>query len=110
MTSDKTCHAGRAPVERRVGHRTFNKENSVDANIILITCAIVMVINTFFAYRNSWVYDRRIELNRFENGTYVIQLYLDYTEMMNKWWVWDIEKLKVSNDGGKPQPAADKTL
>jgi len=69
----------------------------MDTNIILITCAIVMAINAFFAYRNSWVYDRRIELNRFENGTHVIQRYMDYTEMMNKWWVWDIEKLKVSN-------------
>ena len=69
----------------------------MDANIILITCAIVMVINAFFAYRNSWVYDRQIELNCFENGDHVLRRYLNYTEMMDRWWVWDIEKLKKPN-------------
>lgn len=69
----------------------------MDTTIILITCAIVMAINLFFAYRNSWVYDRRIELNRFESGEHVIRRYLNYQEMLNRWWIWDIEKLKVSN-------------
>ena len=50
----------------------------MDANIILITCAIVMVINVFMSYRNQWVFDRRTELNRFESGEHVITRYLDY--------------------------------
>lgn len=69
----------------------------MDATIILITCAVVMVINAFMAYRNSWVFDRRTELNRFEGNVHVIKQYVDYGTMMNKFWVWDIEKLKVPN-------------
>jgi hypothetical protein len=69
----------------------------VDANIVLITCAIVMVINVFMLYRNLWVFERRNELNRFEGGVHIILQYVDYGTMMNKFWVWDIEKLKVSN-------------
>ena len=82
----------------------------MDANVILITCAIVMVINIFMAYRNSWVFYQRNKLNRFEGGAHVIHQYVDYSTMMNKFWVWDIEKLKVSNVQIEARPASGASL
>lgn len=47
--------------------------------------------------RNSWVFERRTELNRFENGEHVILSYADYDTMMRKFWIWDVEKFKLPN-------------
>ena len=67
----------------------------MDSDIILITCVIILVIDALYAIRNQWVYNRRMELNRFENGVHLIKYYLDYHEMMDHWWIWDVEKLKL---------------
>ena len=47
--------------------------------------------------RNLWVFNRRIELNRFENGIHVIENYADYDTMIRKFWTWDVEKFKLPN-------------
>lgn len=47
--------------------------------------------------RNSWVFNRRTELNRFENGIHVIENYADYDTMIRKFWIWDVEKFKLPN-------------
>lgn len=47
--------------------------------------------------RNSWVFNRRTELNRFENGIHVIKNYTDYDTMIRKFWIWDVEKFKLPN-------------
>jgi hypothetical protein len=47
--------------------------------------------------RNSWVFNRRIELNHFENGIHVIENYADYDTMIRKFWIWDVEKFKLPN-------------
>ena len=47
--------------------------------------------------RNSWVFNRRTELNRFENGIHVIHNYADYDTMIRKFWIWDVEKFKLPN-------------
>ena len=47
--------------------------------------------------RNLWVFNRRIELNRFENGIHVIKNYADYDTMIRKFWIWDVEKFKLPN-------------
>ncbi len=47
--------------------------------------------------RNLWVFNRRIELNRFENGIHVIENYADYDTMIRKFWIWDVEKFKLPN-------------
>jgi hypothetical protein len=46
----------------------------------------------FAQYRNIWVYNQRIKLIHTSFDTY--DDYLSYNEMMHKFWVWDIEKLK----------------
>ena len=45
--------------------------------------------------RNLWVFNRRTELNRFENGIHVIENYADYDTMIRKFWIWDVEKFKL---------------
>jgi hypothetical protein len=47
--------------------------------------------------RNEWVFERRVELNRFEDGVHVIRQYADYNTMLLRFWVWDIEKFKTPN-------------
>ena len=47
--------------------------------------------------RNLWVFNRRIELNRFENGIHVIKNYADYDTMIRKFWTWDVEKFRLPN-------------
>lgn len=47
--------------------------------------------------RNLWVFNRRTELNRFENGIHVIENYADYDTMIRKFWIWDVEKFKLPN-------------
>ena len=47
--------------------------------------------------RNKWVLDRRTELNRIEGGVHVIREYADYDTMMLRFWVWDVNKFKTSN-------------
>ena len=64
---------------------------------------VLSFIALFFAvfglgviFRNEWVFKRRIELNRHENGVHLINEYIGYNEMIHKFWIWDIEKLKKS--------------
>lgn len=51
--------------------------------------------------RNSWVFNRRTELYRFENGIHVIENYADYDTMIRKFWIWDVEKFKLPNGPDK---------
>jgi hypothetical protein len=66
-----------------------------------LTLSIVALVLALYSLglliRNAWVFERRIELNRFENGAHVIRSYADYDTMMRKFWVWDVEKFKMPN-------------
>lgn len=49
-------------------------------------------------FRDSWVYKQRMKI--IEKGKFKeLNLCLDYSGMMAKFWVWDIEKLKKKPDG-----------
>lgn len=63
------------------------------ANMILWLLIIPLVI----LVRNEWVYKKRMELNRFEDGVHIIKQYMGYDDMMYRFWVWDIEKLRKPN-------------
>ena len=52
------------------------------------------VVSLVITVRNKWVFDRRGELNRFENGIHLVTQYEDYDTMMRRFWVWNIEKFK----------------
>ena len=66
--------------------------------MILIIVALGMALYSLGrSIRNSWVFERRTELNRFENGMHVIRSYADYHTMMRKFWIWDVEKFRLPN-------------
>jgi hypothetical protein len=67
---------------------------SLILNIVALSLAL---FSLYLMLRNSWVYRRRIELNRFENGVHVIDSYVDYDTMLRKFWIWDVEKFKLHN-------------
>lgn len=60
--------------------------------VILLLWAVLMLV------RNQWVFNRRIELNRFEGDEHVLGKYISYNAMMLRFWVWDIEKLKIKQE------------
>ena len=66
-----------------------------------IVLSFIALFFAFFALgvtiRNEWVFKHRIELNRHENGVHLINEYIGYNEMIRKFWIWDIEKLKKTN-------------
>ena len=72
----------------------------MDAIIIFIYICLGMVaisaigiaICMFMVYRNNWVHDQRTQLLAERLGEY--DLYLDYHQMLYRFWIWDIEKLK----------------
>jgi len=69
-------------------------------NVILLAglfCIIAAWV--VFASRNRWVYLQRAKLNRFDGDVHAITQYVDYDDMMKKFWVWDIEKLRLRNPG-----------
>lgn len=56
------------------------------ASLVALACCGLMLL------RNNWVYRRRIELIETNYAEYAS--YLDYQEMLRKWWIWDVEKLR----------------
>lgn len=53
------------------------------------------IVSIIIQIRNNWVYEHRLKLNYFnEDRIHVINMYLDYGEMMARFWIWDIEKLR----------------
>ena len=69
--------------------------------MLSIVALVLALYSLWLVERNKWVFDRRTELNRFENGTHVIRGYADYDTMMRKFWVWDVEKFKLPTDIGE---------
>ncbi len=66
--------------------------------IIYITCGIVIALDALLLVRIIWVGRRMLELNYFDGDEHVVKRYLSFSEMMNKWWIWDIEKLRIDNE------------
>ena len=66
-------------------------------SMLLSVSMLFSVSAIYIAIRNQWVFKRRTELNRFDGKLHVITQYVDYDTMMYKFWVWDIEKLKLPN-------------
>jgi len=57
--------------------------------LIQLICFIIII-------RSFWISFQRMKLNRFENNLHLIKNYLSFDEMMFRFWVWDIEKLKIN--------------
>ncbi len=55
--------------------------------IILIA---YLVFGIYMIIRNDWVYEQKIKL--IDEGK--DKNYLSYDEMLKKFWVWDVEKLR----------------
>ena len=62
---------------------------------ILFLCLFLIPVLIFV--RNEWVFRKRRPLNRFENGIHIIDQYISYDQMMCKFWIWNIEKLRKPN-------------
>jgi hypothetical protein len=60
-------------------------------------CGVVIIFAIMMILRAEWVCNRRNELNRFENGVHVIDMYSSHRTMMNKFWVCDVEKFKLKD-------------
>ena len=67
---------------------------------LLVAVALAVALaGIFIDIRNRWVYYNRMSLNRFDtNGIHVITQYIGYSEMMMKFWIWDINRMKRSLD------------
>ena len=65
--------------------------------VLYILAICFALFSLCLSIRNSWVFNRRTELNRFENGIHVIDNYADYDTMIRKFWIWDVEKFKLPN-------------
>lgn len=65
--------------------------------VLYILAICFALFSLGLSIRNLWVFNRRIELNRFENGIHVIDNYADYDTMIRKFWIWDVEKFKLPN-------------
>ncbi len=61
-----------------------------------LVCIIALISCWYLLVRNNWVYTHRTKiLNMGDMGDMTeYDNLLSYKEMMNKFWVWDIEKLK----------------
>lgn len=64
----------------------------MSAIILLITCGLILVVNFFMLIRNNWVYNQRMFIINYRFSEY--DDFLSYDEMMDKFWIWDIAKLK----------------
>jgi hypothetical protein len=70
--------------------------------VILISPFILLsFLLSFFLIRNQWVYQVRIKTIGnpdppwyMKNRSVTYEELLSYDEMMYKWWVWDVEKLR----------------
>lgn len=62
---------------------------------------IIILFLTIFAIlmlvRNNWVFNRLNELNRFEDDVHLINNYKAYSEILIRFWIWDIKKFKKGN-------------
>lgn len=54
----------------------------------------LLIIPAVMFIRNNWVYKKRMKLIRYEDGILIINQYLSYDQMMYRFWVWNIEKLR----------------
>lgn len=53
-----------------------------------------LLFNLFILFRNEWVYKKRMEILRGENGTKEHDKLVDYNTMVWKFWIWNVEKFK----------------
>ncbi len=62
----------------------------------VLICVVVVFggMAILLTVRNNWVLEKRLELNRFENGNHIINAYVGYYEMVFRFWVWDVEKFR----------------
>ena len=67
---------------------------------------LLSIASIYMLIRNYWVYERRSELNTFDRGKHVIEGYVDYDTMMLRFWVWDVEKMKLPNVEAKSETTA----
>lgn len=61
-------------------------------NIITVLCLIVIIWSLFGLVRNQWVFTKRMWIIANDLSNY--DTYLSYDEMLLRFWVWDISKLK----------------
>lgn len=64
-------------------------------NVVLMIFVFIACAALFILIRSEWVFKKRMELNRHENGVHVITEYIDYNQMVFKFWIWDIEKMRI---------------
>jgi hypothetical protein len=65
--------------------------------LLLIACFILLYVILIFVIpfmnmRNEWVFKKRIEI--IKNSFDEYDNYISYNEMVTKWWIWDIEKMR----------------
>lgn len=61
--------------------------------MIFMIVFVVLTLHLIFLYiRINWLRKERIKI--IDRGFRELDNYLSLTEMLDKWWIWDIEKLK----------------
>ena len=60
---------------------------------LIILCFVAEIFLAYMWFRNQWVYEWQAKLVQF--GTY--KNYIDYDEMFWRFWIWDIEKMRVKS-------------
>jgi hypothetical protein len=59
---------------------------------LLIFLGIVIFVGIFILCRNEWVYKKRTEI--IDNHFHEYFNYISYNDMVLKFWIWDIEKMR----------------
>lgn len=67
--------------------------------LLIIICVSLIIVAVFFLKRNDWVYIQSIILvNKLADQRKLsdeeLDKYLSYNQMLFRFWIWDIEKLK----------------
>jgi hypothetical protein len=60
------------------------------ADLLIVIASLIV----FATYRNHWVFEERQKIIWTIYGDTEIKKYISYGQMMLKFWIWDIQKMR----------------
>lgn len=66
--------------------------------VLFIVFVFITFVGLVVLIRSEWVFKKRTELNRFDNNIHVITEYINYDKMVFKFWIWDVEKMRIKKN------------
>ena len=66
--------------------------------VIILVALSIGFFALFLMFRNNWVYEKRIDIilkSPVAKHRDIIKQYKSYNEMLFRFWIWNIEKLRM---------------